>query len=207
MKYPAFYDRVAPIIVRDPLADTLGAFAEGIIEYGYLDVARLAGHSCPTVAGAFLMASHGLKALYGDALPVRGEIEVAMREQQHEGVCGVIANVFSLITGATEHSGFHGLAGRFDRRQLLSFGNSIPAAVRFSNKKTGDSVLVEYNPAMVPAAADTGFYLSRVLSDQATAEEKQTFHRLWQGRVEALLCDYADDPRLIRVETAQGDTD
>ena len=124
MKYPAFYDQIETIIVADPLALFLGAFEGGVIEYNYLDVARLAGHSCPTVAGAYLMVSHGLKALYGDELPVRGEIEVAMLQNRHEGVCGVIANVFSYITGATEDSGFHGLAGQFDRRQLLSFGRT-----------------------------------------------------------------------------------
>lgn len=200
MKYPAFYDRVSPIILRDPLADTLGAFEDGIIEYGYLDVARLAGHSCPTVAGAFLMAKHGLEALFGDALPVRGEIEVAMQQPLGEGVCGVIANVFSLITGATEESGFHGLGGQYDRRRLLSYGNHIPAPVRFTDRLGGGSVLVSYNPAIAPADPEMGFYLSKVLMGQATSEEKLHFHRLWQGRVEAILCDYGDNPHLVSVE-------
>ncbi|MEZ5628204.1 MAG: hypothetical protein R3E34_11865 [Rhodocyclaceae bacterium] len=73
---PAFYDQVAPIRLRDPLAATLGAFDEGIYEIGYREVVKLAGHSCPTVAGAFLMARRGLQALYGEALPVRGQIRV-----------------------------------------------------------------------------------------------------------------------------------
>ena len=202
MRYPEFYDRVAPIVMRDPLADTLGAFESGVIEYGYLDVAKLAGHSCPTVAGAFLMARHGLAALYGDALPVRGEIEVAMQQPLGEGVCGVIANVFSLITGATDNSGFHGLGGQYDRRRLLSFDNRIPAIVRFSDRLSGGSVQVQYNPAIVPADPEMGFFLSKLLTGQATAAEKQHFHRLWQGRVEAILCDFADDPRLISVAAA-----
>jgi len=200
MKYPEFYDRVVPIVMRDPLADTLGAFAEGIIEYGYLDVAKLAGHSCPTVAGAFLMARHGLATLYGSALPVRGEIEVAMQQNRDEGVCGVIANVFSLITGATEDSGFHGLGGQYDRRRLLSFNSRIPTMVRFSDRLGGGSVQVQYNPAIVPADPEIGFYLSKVLSGRGSAEEKSHFHQLWQGRVESILCDFADDPRLISVE-------
>ena len=200
MKYPAFYDRIPPVTMRDPLADTLGAFENGIIEYRYLDVARLAGHSCPTVAGAFLMAKHGLAALYGDALPLRGEIEVAMQQERHEGVCGVIANVFSLITGATEDSGFHGLAGQYDRRGLLSFGNDIAAIVRFTDRLSKRSVLVSYNPSIVPADPEMGMFLPGILAGRATAEEKAHFHRLWQGRVEAVLCDYIDDPRLISVE-------
>ena len=200
MKYPAFYDRVETIVMRDPLADTLGAFEDGVIEYGYLDVAKLAGHSCPTVAGAFLMARHGLAALYGKALPVRGEIEVAMQQGRNEGVCGVIANVFSLITGATEDSGFHGLGGQYDRRRLLCFNSRIPAMVRFSDRLGGGSVQVQYNPAIVPADPEMGYYLSKVLSGQGSAQDKSHFHQLWQGRVKAILCDYADDPRLISVE-------
>ena len=47
MKHPAFYDQVETIVVRDPLANFLGAFEGGIIEYSYLDVARLA----PSLSG------------------------------------------------------------------------------------------------------------------------------------------------------------
>jgi formylmethanofuran dehydrogenase subunit E len=203
MKHPAFYDQVETIIVRDPLANFLGAFEGGIIEYSYLDVARLAGHSCPTVAGAYLMAARGLKILFGDELPVRGEIEVTMQQNQHEGVCGVIANVFSYITGATEDSGFHGLAGQFDRRQLLSFGQQIPATVQFSRKSNGRSVLVSYDPSFVPADPDMRPLLSKAISGQADEEEESRFRKLWQSRVEAILCEYADDPRLLVIEPAQ----
>jgi len=203
MKYPAFFDQVEPIVVRDPLADFLGAFENGIIEYSYLDVARLAGHSCPTVAGAYLMAARGLKALFGDELPVRGEIEVAMQQNQHEGVCGVIANVFSYITGATQDSGFHGLAGRFDRRQLLSFGQPIPATVRFTRRNNGHSVLVSYDHSCVPADTDMGALLPKVISGQADTDEATRFRQLWQSRVEAILCVYANDPRLLIIESGQ----
>ena len=204
MKHPAFYDQVETIVVRDPLANFLGAFEGGIIEYSYLDVARLAGHSCPTVAGAYLMAARGLKVLYGDELPVRGEIKVTMQQNQHEGVCGVIANVFSYITGATQDSGFHGLAGQFDRRQLLSFGQQIPATVQFSRKSNGRSVLVSYDSSFVPGDPDMRPLLSKAISGQADENEKLRFRHLWQSRVEAILCDYANDPRLLMIESVQG---
>jgi formylmethanofuran dehydrogenase subunit E len=200
MNYPAFYDQVETIVVRDPLANFLGAFEDGVIEYSYLDVVRLAGHSCPTVAGAYLMAARGLKMLFGDELPVRGEIEVTMQQNQHEGVCGVIANVFSFITGATQDSGFHGLAGQFDRRQLLSFGQQIPATVQFSRKSNGQSVLVSYDSSFVPADPDMRPLLSKAISGQADTNEESRFQQLWQSRVEAILCDYADDPRLLTIE-------
>jgi hypothetical protein len=203
MKYPEFYTHVETIIMRDPLANFLGAFEEGVIEYSYLDVARLAGHSCPTVAGAYLMAARGLKTLFGDELPIRGEINVAMQQSQHEGVCGVIANVFSYITGATQDSGFHGLAGRFDRRQLLSFAQKIPATVRFTRKSNGNSVLVSYDSSFVPSDPNMRVLLSKAISDQANAEEELHFRQLWQSRVEAILCDYANDPRLLIIESEQ----
>ncbi|WP_428622266.1 hypothetical protein [Sedimenticola sp.] len=96
MKYPPFFDLIGPVQLRDPLAEVLGAMEGGVMQIGYLDVVRLAGHSCPTVAGAFLMARKGLAALYGDALPVRGEIAVKLQQPIGEGVTGVIANVLSL---------------------------------------------------------------------------------------------------------------
>jgi hypothetical protein len=204
MKYPAFYDQIETIVVRDPLANFLGAFEDGIIEYSYLDVARLAGHSCPTVAGAYLMAARGLKALFGDELPVRGEIDVAMQQSQHEGVCGVIANVFSYITGATQNSGFHGLAGRFDRRHLLSFSQQIAAPVQFTRKDNNRTVLVSYDPSFVPADADMSALLSKAISGQADMQEELRFRQLWQSRVEAILCTYANDPRLLMIESGQG---
>lgn len=51
MQLPAFFDEVPAIVVTDPLAETLGAAEGGLIEYRYVDAVKLAGHSCPTVAG------------------------------------------------------------------------------------------------------------------------------------------------------------
>ena len=64
MKTPAFYDAVAPIAVTDPLAELLGAAEGGRFEYHYRDAVKLAGHSCPTVAGAWLMTRTALARLY-----------------------------------------------------------------------------------------------------------------------------------------------
>ncbi len=61
MQYPIFYDQVENIKLYDPLSDFLGAVDKGDIEITYLDCVKLAGHSCPTVAGAYLMALTGLK--------------------------------------------------------------------------------------------------------------------------------------------------
>lgn len=69
MRTPAFYEQVAPVVLHDALAQTLGATLDGLIEYRYLDAVKLAGHSCPTVAGAWLMTRAagpgGFKGLAG----------------------------------------------------------------------------------------------------------------------------------------------
>lgn len=110
MRTPAFFDDVAPIRVADPLAALLGAAEGGHLEYHYLDAVKLAGHSCPTVAGAWLMTRTALARLYPDGAPQRG-LRVELRQAVDEGVAGVIASVAGLITGAANEGGFKGLAG------------------------------------------------------------------------------------------------
>ena len=100
MMHPEFYDEAPTLRVFDPLSAFLGAVEDGIVEYTYLDAVKLAGHSCPTVAGAYLMTLKALRRLYGEALPVRGEIEVHCRGRADEGTTGVVANVAALLTGA-----------------------------------------------------------------------------------------------------------
>jgi len=114
MQTPAFFDAVPAIFVVDPLADALGAVEGGLIEYRYIDAVKLAGHSCPTVAGAWLMTRAALARLYPGETPRRGEIRVEMRQALDEGVAGVIAGVASLVTGAANEGGFKGLAGACD---------------------------------------------------------------------------------------------
>ena len=85
MSLRAFFADAPRITVRDALSEFLGASDDGLIEYGYADAVRVAGHSCPTVAGAYLMALAGLRALYPDATPERGGIEVVMNGGEDEG--------------------------------------------------------------------------------------------------------------------------
>lgn len=99
-RLPEFFDRAPTLTVQDPLAAFLGAAENGILTYRYADAVRLCGHSCPTVAGAYLMVIKGLKALYGEELPERGGIEAAMQGARDEGTVGVTASVVQLLTGA-----------------------------------------------------------------------------------------------------------
>lgn len=58
------------------LTEFLGSAERGIIEISYLDVVKMAGHSCVVVAGAYLMAQKALPALFGTELTQRGDIKV-----------------------------------------------------------------------------------------------------------------------------------
>ena len=122
MAFPEFFARVPAVTLRDPLAELLGAAEGGLIEYRFADAVKLTGHSCPTVAGAWLMTVRALRALYGDEIPERGNVAVALRESLDSGVAGVIGSVAGLLTGAAGAGGFKGLGGRHSRRNLLQFG-------------------------------------------------------------------------------------
>lgn len=197
MQLPDFFDLAPHITLRDPLAAFLGAARGGTLDYGYADAVKLAGHSCPTVASAFPSTRIALAALYPTGLPVRGGISVALRGERLDGVNGVIANVVGLLTGATEDMGFKGIAGRFDRRQLLAFGADIPGQIRFTRLDDASFVDVSARPERVPANPRLGLLMPRCLSGTATDEEQSEFQSLWQDRVRALLLQHADDPAVF----------
>ncbi|MCD6187749.1 MAG: hypothetical protein J7K09_06235, partial [Desulfuromusa sp.] len=140
MNYPTFFNDIPPIQMSDPLAQLLGAAENGLFTYTYLDMVKLAGHSCPTVAGAWIMCDLGLKKLYGETTPVRGKIKIEMRGALDEGVEGVIAQCISLITGAANEGGFKGLGPNYARNNRLFFGCDINGEVRLTRLDNGKSV-------------------------------------------------------------------
>lgn len=188
--------------MHDPLAAFLGAFEEGVVEYGYVDVVKLAGHSCPTVASAYGMTRLALAALYGSQLPERGAIRVEFRQDILAGVTGVVANIVSMLTGATQDTGFKGLAGRFDRRHLMSFNADVPLEIRFTRADTGGRVDVGADLQRVAGDPDTAALMQRCLGGAASAEERARFGALWQDRVRRILLDHGDDPSVFVVNRA-----
>ena len=197
---PAFFAAAPTIQVHDSLAWFLGAADEGLIEYRYADAVALAGHSCPTVACAFLMTRAALRALYADAVAERGAIAVEWRDARADGVTGVMANVAMLITGAAGDGGFKGIGGRFRRNGLMTFGAEMDADVRFTRLDNGARVAVSAQPGKVPMAPEVRELMPLCLAGQATPEQQQRFARAWQSRVRALLLEYADDPEVIAVD-------
>lgn len=197
MQFPDFFEVAPRITMRDPLARFLGAAEDGIVEYHYADAVKLAGHSCPTVASAYLMTRAALAALYPDTLPERGGIRVELREDRLEGVTGVVANVASLITGAAQDTGFKGIGGRFDRRNLLFFGVDLPGQMRLTRTDTGATVNASARLERVPSDPRIPLLLSRCLAGAATPAEMTLFQSLWQDRVRTLLLERTDDPQVI----------
>lgn len=196
MNYPEFFNDIEKIRLKDDLAEFLGATQEGTIEFSYIDVVKTAGHSCPTVLGAYLMTLEGLKALYKDETPKRGEIKVEFSEKIEDGVAGVIANVITNITGATTNSGFKGIMGLFSRNNLMAFESDISSNVKFTRRDTNDSVEVIYDPSSIGADPMMRELMQKSISKQATAQEAETFGKLWQQRVEAISKNI---PEVIRV--------
>ncbi len=185
MIYPQFFNKIPTIKLQDDLASFLGAFEDGLIEFSYLDVVKSAGHSCPTVLGAYLMTLKGLEALYKNEIPKRGEIIVEFKEAQNLAVAGVIGNVIMNITGATTTNGFKGLAGKYDRNHLMKFEQDINGAnVRFTRVDTLKSVDVFYDASSIKPHEDMNFLMQKSLQGNAKNEEKIEFAKLWQKRVE-----------------------
>jgi len=189
MNYPAYFDTIETITLQDKLSAFLGSLEGGVTEFSYLDVVKTAGHSCPTVAGAYLITLTGLKALYPDEMPARGEIFVSFKETAAEGVAGVIGNVITQITGATTTSGFKGIGGNFARHSLMEFEADINASVRFKRQDTGATVDVTYDPSSIPGHPQQMEIMQRLMQGVATPEDKAEFGGMWQQRIEKIFAN------------------
>ena len=183
MKYPKFFDGIEHIVLKDKLGAFLGTSEEGIIEISYLDIVKMAGHSCGTVSGAYLMALKGLKELYGQDFPQRGEIKVELSGTLSDNT-GVTALVLSNITGATSDMGFMGIQGEYNRRGLMFYGVDIQSDVRFTRLDTNKSIDVTYVPMKV---VNPKQILQSVIGTNATEENKKTFPKRWQEMVKTIF--------------------
>ncbi|MEO8991838.1 MAG: hypothetical protein ABI284_01475 [Nitrosospira sp.] len=204
MNYPDFYEQAPVIRTRDPFAEMLGAAQDGVLEYHYADAVRLAGHSCPTVAGAFLMGRAALAALFPDEPAERGAIAIHMPAPESEGTTGVTAQVLTLLTGAASNNGFNGIQGRFKRSGLLSFAERREGeAISFKRLDTGAGVTVSLDVSPVPGDPAQGARMAAIMYGNADDEQRTAFANAWQDRVRRLLLEFADDPRVIRVTSVQ----
>ncbi len=189
------YENVAPIRIRDPVAEALAVLEPGEpFVISYADVVTEAGHSCPTASGAFRIAQLGLAELYPDPeeYPVRGDVEVTAGGPRDDPTYGVMSRIVSYVTGAAEEDGFGGLAGGYgDRKHYLHFGEADGADPTFTFERTdtGDAVRVTYHVGEVPDGGPATQYLGKLIDGTATDEERVAFTEAWHDRVRAVLTD------------------
>ena len=200
MIFPAFFEQAPVVKAFDPLAQLLGAPSDGCFDYVYADAVRFSGHSCPTVAGSFLMGRAAMQALYPEGRAERGQIEVAMPAPASHGTTGVMAQVLTLLTGAAAENGFKGIGGRYARNGLLRFAEQPTSeAVTFRRRDTGDAVSAELDTSPVPGDPNQRGFLIAIMQGVASEAQKRAFAEGWQERVRSMLLDFADDPRLIKL--------
>jgi hypothetical protein len=205
-----FLQDVRPIILKEPLAATLGVFKEeGVaLEYSFIDVVKLAGHACPTVAGAYLSCQRALEKLYPGEIPVRGEISVTVYGEPDEGVYGVMAQVFSFLTGAAPATGFRGLGHKYKRKDLLKF---IPEEIEsrvmcfeFRRLDNGKAVLVKFYPQQIPFPEEKSKRLRELLElviwEAAKEEQRQEFRELWLEKVRYMLLEQRETDSWLKLE-------
>ena len=205
-----FLKEVEPIKFKDPLAETLGAFEgeSATLEYTFIDVIKMAGHACPTITGAYLCCQTALEKLFPDETPVRGEISIKVFGEQDEGVYGVIAQVFSFLTGAAQTTGFKGIGHKFKRKDLLKFSTEKidreAMCFEFGRIDNTKSVIAKIYPRNIPFAEDKAMRLGELLEgviwEAAKEEERKEFQNLWMEKVKNMVIDKKEINKWLIVE-------
>lgn len=205
-----FFAEVKPIKFKEPLAETLGALKEegAVLEYTFIDLVKMAGHACPTIAGAYLCCQKALEKLYPDEIPVRGEISITAYGDPEEGVYGVIGQAFSFLTGAAPTTGFRGLGHKFRRKDLLKFSPEKidPEAMCFQFRRLdkGEAILVKFYPRQVPFPEEKqkrlAELLEKVIWEAAKKEERKEFQDLWMEKVKDMLLGKKAIDRWLKLE-------
>ena len=197
-----FFDEAEEIRLKDPLTYALGSMEhDEVLVFRFPDVVKMAGHSCPTVSGAYKATAKALKSLYGDEIPVRGDVRVTILGGVDDLAYGPVSQVFTLITGAATDLGFKGIGGRFMRHNLLYFDedNFEPGIFIFERIDTGEKVKVAFNPQVLPQTPRLGELIPQVISERADEAEKEEFFSLWQGKVKMILLEEDQHPGLFVV--------
>lgn len=164
------------IKVHEPFAEHLGNPSELIdFEINLQDIARLSGHLCPSVVGAFLITKKAIEVLYPETgICQRGDLEVYIPGRAEQAAFGPMANVISYITGAWSDTGFGGLRGEYARRNLLHFATTGAKNFIFVRRETRATATIRFDPG--PA-----------LQRARTQTPGRTFQESWQNNVEAVL--------------------
>lgn len=192
-----FFNKIEPIRLKEPFAQTLGAFQDDdvVLEYSFAETVKMAGHACPTVSCAYVGLRKALEALYPGEIPVRGDISVVVYGERDDGSYGVMAQVFAFVTGASPETGFKGLGPKFKRKNLLTFTtekiDERAMCFAFKRHDTNRRVLLKLYPQKLPTLGQRqtrmGELLEKVIWEAARKEEIKEFQDLWMERVERIV--------------------
>ena len=118
-------------------ADLMEAHREELALLETLDTGKPIRHSLrddiPGAARAIRWYAEALDKVYGEVAPT-GSNELAMIVREP---IGVIAAVVQLLTGAAPETGFHGIAGRFSRHNLLQFDQPVQGTLGLRRQVLG----------------------------------------------------------------------
>ncbi|MDG5813947.1 hypothetical protein QA601_02570 [Chitinispirillales bacterium ANBcel5] len=212
-EYRDFFAAVEPIRMRDPLATLFGAFKgeNDIIEYSFTDVIKAAGHACPTISMTYVACKYVVKALFPDGIGQRGDMSVIVHGEKDDGSYGVMAQVFSLITGACPETGFKGMGGLHRRNNLLRYGKQMDKDhVQFTVRRndTKAQCMVSLNPQALPShAPDKARRLADLLTPNiweiAGANERTEFKNLWMEQIQKIVSEEKDRPLWLNIKTKE----
>lgn len=202
MKWKQDYvNKIAPIMMRDPLLEMLGQ-TDSAIPYTYEEAVKLTGHSCLVVAAAWSMTRRALGELYPKGeIPVRGQITVQAPGAEDEWNIGVIGEVMTYITGAAPRSGFSGSAfGKGNalaiRRNKLIYtekpSKTAPPMMQwvFTRTDTGKTVAAKWNIKLVqpPISEEIIAVPGKALAaGEFTQEETAAFVKNWNDAARFVL--------------------
>lgn len=203
-----FMASVKPIVMREPLADFLGAFQHhrAMLEFSFEEIVKMAGHACPTVASAYICCRKSLGRLYEGEIPDRGNVSVTVHAKPDEEVFGVIGDVFGFITGARGSSGFRGIGGRFSRRNLLQYSDGDAALhgsftfARVDNGRKVNARILKENFPEVPGQENLEPLLKKALQGSISHDDEHQFQDLWMERVRAIVLEERDIDRWLVIQ-------
>jgi len=193
-----FFADIRPIIMKDPLAEFLGAYEHhnAYLEYTFDEVVKMTGHVCPTVASAFVCCKKALGHLHMGEIPNRGNISVTIHSAPNERNAGVIGQIFGFVTGACGDDGFKGLDGKFRRNGLLSYApNGAGGAAdgftfaRLDNGKKVHASILSANFPTIPGQEEIPALMDKALKGLATHDEGHKFQDLWMEKVKAIVLE------------------
>ena len=74
----------------------------------------------------------------------------------------------------------------------MHFNSDINSSVKLTRVDNGKSVEIIYNHSSIPANPLMNELMQKTITNTATKEEKETFGKLWQERVEKILKNYKE---------------